>query len=117
MADPNTWAERVAAWHASGLSANAFARDKGYSASALYYWLRRLEEQPAPVKTSASSMLARVVRTPTPAATSTPATSTRIDGIVIEFAGARIVVGAGFDRAVLAAVLDVLDDRARGARR
>jgi len=114
MADSKTWAERVAAWHASGLSVTAFAKDKGYSGSALYYWLRRLEDQPAPVKASASSMLARVVRTPT--ATSTVVSSTRTDGVVIEFAGARIVVRAGFDRAVLTAVLGVLDDRARGVR-
>jgi len=37
--------------------------------------------------------------------------------MVIEFAGARIVVRAGFDRAVLGAVLDVLGERARGAQR
>ena len=119
MADSKTWAERVTAWHASGLSANAFAKDKGYSGSALYYWLRRLEDHPVPVKASASSMLARVVRTPTATSTvvsSTRTDCTRTDGVVIEFAGARIVVRAGFDRAVLTAALDVLDDRARGAR-
>jgi len=62
-------------------------------------------------------MLARVVRTPPTITPPITSTSTRTHGISIEVAGARIVVRAGFDRAVLGAVIDVLVERAHGGHR
>ena len=103
--------ERVAAWHASGQSARAFAKGKGYTAGALYYWKRRLEEQQ---QTAPGIAFARVVRTrarETPSRTVEPACGTAVP-LVVEFGGARLIVRPGFDRASLGTILDTLEERA-----
>ena len=112
MADSKTWAERVAAWQASGLSARAFSRGKGYTAGALYYWLRRGEESR---RAGTGIAFARVVRTRAPD-TAAGGTSTAAGGaapLVLEFGGARLIVRPGFDRACLSSILDALEDRSR----
>jgi hypothetical protein len=112
MADSTTWAERVAAWQASGLSARAFATGKGYTAGALYYWLRRGDgdrrERPG-------IAFARVVRTrgKEMAAVEASAAAGGAVPLVLEFGGARLIVRPGFDRASLCSILDALEERAR----
>lgn len=39
---PEEWEAIIRAWKASGLSAEVFARGKGFSASSLYAWRKRL---------------------------------------------------------------------------
>ena len=112
MADSTTWMERVAAWHASGQSARAFAKGKGYTAGALYYWERRAGEQQ---HTGPGIAFARVVRTKaqeTPGRTVEPAGGAAVP-LVLEFGGARLIVRPGFDRASLGTILDALEERAR----
>ena len=96
------WAERVAAWRASGETAPAFCAGKGFEPSTLRFWASRLgslqrREAPREVR------IARVTR-------SVPAPD--VDSpIVVELGGARVGVRRGFDRDVLRAVIEVLDGR------
>lgn len=106
MADAAVSRKRVAAWRASGLTAAAFFVEQGLELRSLRYWTyrrRRDAEAVAPLPVR----LARVVRGEAPP---------RADGaaLVVEVGRARISVARGFDRATLAAVLDVLG--ADGAR-
>lgn len=60
------WAERVAAWKASGMGAVRFCEGKGYSSSSLAAWSRRLRTSDA--SSAPSVRLAAVVRQAAPAA-------------------------------------------------
>jgi hypothetical protein len=91
------WAARVEAWRASGESARAFAARHEFSAATLYARARELSR-------GASPRFVELV----PKAETTPASE-----IVVEVGAARVRVGAGFDRAVLAEVLRALSDGAR----
>lgn len=98
MADAKTWAKRVAAWRASGLSAPEYTRRSRLSASTLRYWAWKLgREQEGFVR----------VRTAPPA----PEAPTR-DALVLEVGGLRVVVSRDFDREALGQLLDVLRGRA-----
>jgi hypothetical protein len=94
------WAERVAAWRASGLAAPAFCKGKDFTPSGLRYWgsrLRKAEQEPPKPEVR----LARVVRAaPAPAQEETP--------ILIELGNARLGIRRGFDAETLRAVLDLL---------
>jgi hypothetical protein len=117
------WAQRVAAWRASGLSSTTFCRGRNFTAGGLRHWAHRLRKQqaPSPACPSPPVRLVRVVRRPTappsegpkpPLPTSSPAPS-----VVLESHGVRIGVQSGFDAKTLESVLDVLDRRlARSAR-
>lgn len=98
MAIDSKSASHVRAWRASGLSAAAYAAERGIPATSLRYWARQLKD------TSAESevRLARVV---------TPATALD-EPILIEAHGVRIAVRRGFDRDVLRDVLAILVERA-----
>jgi hypothetical protein len=96
----STWATRVQEWRASGLSAPAFCKDKGFCDSTLRYWASRLRKGQAGGR-AAEVRLARVVRAGArPELGETP--------IVIEVGGARLGVRRGFDAGTLRTVLDVL---------
>ena len=96
----------VAACKASGLSPNAFAQHEHLPTSTLYQWLAK-ESSP-----QRALRIARVVRrTPMPSETTAPMPAAR--PLVVEFGVARIHVSTGFDRTVLAAVMDVLEPRYR----
>jgi transposase len=114
MANLSLWSERVSAWRQSGLSARAFARGKGYSASSLYYWRRRVaEEREARERRGDRAIrLARVIPTRLSDAGDAAARATA-SPLILEFAGARLIVEPGFDRTSLAAVLDALDRHSR----
>jgi hypothetical protein len=80
------WVERVEEFRRSGKTAPVFAEGRGYSASALKYWDRKLKARP-----TRSVALARVVR---PGTVVLPASS---EGVELLVAGVRIVVRRGFD--------------------
>jgi len=95
------WAERVEEFRRSGKTAPAFAEGRGYTASALKYWDRKLKATPArPIA------LARVVR-PGTVVLSAPA-----DGLDLLVAGVRIVVRRGFDAELVRELVAALTERA-----
>jgi hypothetical protein len=111
------WSERVSEWRASGQSSTAFCKGKAFTAGGLRYWASRLKGAPPRSPSSKPEVrLARVLRTPAPvraeergrvpAAAGSAVTSEPT--LVVEVHGARVSVRPGFDRATLAAVLDVL---------
>jgi len=51
------WAALINAWEVSGLGAEAFARDKDFSASSLYIWRTRLSTKPPAEAESALSFV------------------------------------------------------------
>ena len=93
------WAERVRAWREAGGSAEAFAKGKGFSGSALRLWGSRLSPRPA---TASPRIVALVPRSSVPTATAVGSE------VVIEIGTARVRVARGFDHALLAEVVAVL---------
>ena len=96
------WMDRVAAWRASGKTAEAFTADEEYEASTLRYWASRLKrrKQRADAQVAKPSVvMARVVRA------RGPTTGTTVSGAGDELAvvvgGARISVARGFDAVLL----------------
>ena len=97
MADAKTWAKRVAAWRASGVTASAFSARAGFAPSTLRWWASRLGRR--------EGGFVRIV-------TATEVPKAAVDGAIeLEVAGVRVLVRAGFDRTALAEVLDVLRAR------
>lgn len=98
------WAERVAGWRASGLTAPQFTEGKPFTASGLRYWASRLKKVSSPRK--AGVTLARIVR---------PDEETKARTLVaveISAVGPRVVVERGFDAALLRAVVAALGSEA-----
>ncbi len=98
MATSSEWAERVAAWRASGLTAKAYCAGREFSAGTLHFWsskLRRGRKVQSPVK------LARVVRL----RDSEPRHGV---ALVVELRDARILVPSDVDAAMLARVVGAL---------
>jgi hypothetical protein len=106
MTDRKTWEQRVAGWRASGQSAREFAEGRDYTVHMLRYWAQRIEKEAAKVE---PVRLARVVRVPREVAL-VAGSATAVAGapLVLEVGGARMQIGAGFDRSTLRAVLEVL---------
>jgi len=102
-----TWARRVEAWRASGKRAEDFSRYEGYAASTLRWWASKLKHE---LPAAPEVRLARVIRTATPVPAPTPSVTSPAALIAIEVTatGARIAVGRGADREMLAMVLDVI---------
>ena len=102
------WRKRVADWRASGESAEAYSARRGFTERSLRYWASRFGREDAlagPVV-----RLAQLVRTPLTQRDEVPR-----GAIVIELldARARITVATDTERAVLATVLELLDQRGR----
>lgn len=94
MASAETWAKRVAAWRASGETADTFAAGRGFAGSTLRWWASQLGRR-APA-------IVRVV----------PAVEVARDSsIEIEVGGVRVVVRRGFDRTLLVELLEVLREQ------
>jgi hypothetical protein len=95
-ANETKWSAIVAEYRASGQTATEFSLDRQVSVHSLRYWSHRFKApQPEPPK---DVRLARLVRDD----------GSRDAEIVIERSGIRVHVGAGFNRATLRAVLEVL---------
>jgi len=111
MADEGLWAKRVSEWKASGQSLSTFVAGREFSASALRYWSRRLEETRAREKPKPRAVrLARLVRVD-----SEPIAAGR--EMVIEIGRFRLRVGDELDRETLRAVVEVLSEiETSGAR-
>lgn len=92
------WSERVRAWREVGGSAEAYAKGRGFSGSALRMWAGRLA---ARSKAAGPRIVALVPRS------STAAVVTAVE-LVIEVGGARVRVSPGVDRALLTEVLGAL---------
>jgi transposase-like protein len=102
----------VAAFHASGLSAKAFAEREGVPSSTMYQWLAKSRQA---VRDVAPVRIARVIRRraePAAQAASGAATS-----LVIELGDVSVRVAPGFDRDSLQSVLDVIAVRDGAAAR
>lgn len=109
MADAAAWERRVAEWRASGLTSHAFSAGREFTAGGLRHWAYRLGKTRKQTGRKPAVRMARVLRVPSPVAVPTADVP-----IVVELGGARVSLRAGFDRATLGAVLDVLS--ARGTR-
>lgn len=108
MAKAATWAKRVEAWRASGLSAAEFSDGTDFTAGTLRWWSSRLGRA---ASVRPRFPLARVVRrSPGDAAP-------RDCAILVEIAGARVFVPRGVDRDTLLIVLDALQVHSRDATR
>lgn len=103
------WESRIAAWRASGLSSEKFARSQGFSPQSLRNWDKRLREGDA-----APRFLQLVKRAPVPAETaakppSSPSVRSKAThGLVIEVGSARIHVDTTVDEALLRRVVRAL---------
>jgi hypothetical protein len=101
------WAKRVAEWRASGVTAAEYCSANGLSLSRLRYWAYKRGGSEVSAggreRVTFAPRLARVVAT-----RERPSTGSAGDGVVVEVGGARVHVRRGFDRAVLAEVVDVL---------
>jgi hypothetical protein len=101
MTKRDEWASRVAEWRSSGLTSAAFTEGKPFTAGGLRHWAFRL-------KTRQPRKALRVVRVQRIRRTAPVASGGRADtSLVIELGAARVVLRPGFDRATLAAVLEV----------
>jgi hypothetical protein len=112
MTTSSEWAQRVAAWKASGLSGREFCRELEYTSQDLSWWSSRLRRRATQSSENGPRVpLARVVRsvasTPTPTAAS----------VVIELAGARVELRAGVDRTTLVTVFEALRAAVEGGSR
>jgi len=95
----------VAEWRASGLSSPRFCAGKEYTAGGLRHWAHLLSHGKGsglPVRVAKVVRLSRLV----PATAAVPLPAGR--DLVVEVGVARVVVRPGFDRALLAAVLEEL---------
>ena len=104
MATASEWAERVAAWRASGKVAREFCVGREYSANALLTWSSRLGRRARP-GSQKTVPFGRVV------GEKPRETPQRGAAVVVQVGGARFEVTAGTDRTTLATVFDVLRGR------
>lgn len=106
------WAERIADWKASGLTSVAYCEGKPFTAGGLRHWAYLLRQvTPRKPVALAEVRIAKVVPRTAPAGEAMPSRSH--EALVVEVGGARIAVRPGFDRATLAAVVEVLSSRGR----
>ena len=103
-----TWRSRVAAWRASGKTAEEYSASQGFAVGTLRWWSSRLGREGIPPSVATSDIrLAKVVRSSEPAVVVPPP---RRGAIIIEMhdARVRVLVEAGVDRATLSTVLELV---------
>lgn len=108
------WAERVAAWRASGLTSRAYCEGRAFTAGGLRHWAYRLRKA-AVTKTPSlarrtSVRVVRVERVADRVSLSAPVGA----ALTIEIGGARMVVPAGFDAEIAKTLLEALAAMAGG---
>ena len=102
------WRSRVAAWRASGETAEEFSAGQGFAVGTLRWWSSRLGREGAPASVASSGIrLAKVMRSTEPAAAVAPRGRS---AIIIEMhdARVRVLVEAGVDRETLSTVLELV---------
>lgn len=102
------WRSRVAAWRASGETAEEFSAGQGFTVGTLRWWSSRLGREGTPTSVASSGIrLAKVVRSTDPAVAIVPRGRS---AIIIEMhdARVRVLVEAGVDRATLSTVLELV---------
>jgi len=113
---PERWSGLLEAWRASGKSLRAFATERQVSYWALQYWRRRVEGK-APKAKGAAGPVKRLTLIPverTAVVAGARQGQARVASIVVRVgAGVEIEVGAGFDGALLGAVVQALRGVAR----
>jgi hypothetical protein len=62
MSNEKHWPARVDAWRASGMSAQEFCKQRGYSATTLYWWSSQLKRAGVDAQRDQRMPLVRVVR-------------------------------------------------------
>ena len=112
MENHEVWLKRVEAWRKSGLSSVAFAEGTDFTGGGLRHMAHLLRRDPPKPRVI---RLARVVRAqqPTPPSPPLPVAPVAVPGaaIVVVVGGARVEVGRGASREVLAMVLEALAER------
>ena len=119
MDNREVWRGRVEAWRASGQGPADYCRGKGFTPSALGYWVKKFAREEATATSLKAPRIARVVRAPrreggppitptikpapAPAAPAAPTASE--SSVVIEIGAVRVQVGGGVDGERLEAVL------------
>lgn len=112
---PEEWEELVAEWRESGMSRKLFAEKHGVPASALSYWIKRLEGTDAaprravpsvgkPLAVRPPATLARVMRPGEASA------AERVGEVRIIVGKAMVIVEPGFDDVHLRAVVRALSE-------
>jgi hypothetical protein len=96
------WREIVGEWRSSGLTPEAFARDREFKASTLVYWASRLRraEGGAVGRAGEAAVGVRMVRV-----VAQPSASA---GVTVRVGAASVVVQTGFDAALLRQVVEAL---------
>ena len=99
------WERRVAGWRRSGLTSEQFCEGQDFKAGLLRHWASRLGNRRA----RPEIRLARVVRV-------TEGEASVGEGMTIEVGRGRVWVRPGFDRGMLASVVEVLAEVCGGER-
>ena len=121
MSNDKLWAERVAAWRASGVSGREFCEGGGFSAAALYKAAQRLSRRaPAAVGAALLAPVAPTVRIAR-VQRSAPAEEEVLDGgagavLTVELGVARVLVPSGFDVPTLEIVFGALHRATKAGR-
>jgi hypothetical protein len=115
------WCERVKEWKASGQTAKAFAQGRDFKPSTLTYWAYRVrqiagcpvgpatrEEAATGLATTSQVRMVRVRPTRMRRGAAAAGASTPSATMVIAIGAARVEVRSGFDRALLAQVVEAL---------
>lgn len=103
------WLERVRSWKASGQGLGEFAKDQEYSAQSLERWALKLsvEGETLEPKKATRSKTAK----PLPLVEVVPDAHGDAEPLRMRVGAVELMLGRGFDREVLAKVLDVLEAR------
>jgi hypothetical protein len=99
------WTERVRAWRASGRTAREFADGQEFKPSTLTYWASQLRRSVSAEGVVAGKQAPRIHMVQV---VGKGAMAAREDTLVVAVGTARIVVRAGFDRALLRDVVEAL---------
>ena len=94
------WTARVAEWRASGLSQQAFCRDRSYSSNSLSTWSVRLQKHADPQRPVTFARVVTATR-----ASIEPSTGT---GLVIQVSGIQVMVEPATNRVLLREVISAL---------
>jgi hypothetical protein len=117
----DVWAARVAEWRASGQTSTGYCEGKPFTAGGLRHWAYRLCKGAQRQPQSPPIRVARVLRRPAvssdsrrPSAGVAAGPTPTPEPLVVECGAMRVAVRPGFDRATLAAVLEVIAVRGGG---